>query len=123
VPCCNIPFVTAADPWSVTLTSVVSGSCMGVTGIILVSSGLIAISLIQTTAKIIYILVGMLAGKPNCIDIHHLKNMEVTYHTNNFPIHCDKLTATYHYTSNIQYLLRNTTAIILSVMYQQETEL
>lgn len=50
------------NPWSVTLTSVVSGSCMGVTGIILVSSGLIAISLIQTTAKIIYILVGMLAG-------------------------------------------------------------
>jgi len=50
------------NPWSITLTSVVSGSCMGGTGIILVSSGLIAISLIPRTAEIIYIAVGILAG-------------------------------------------------------------
>jgi hypothetical protein len=96
---------------------------MGVTGIILVSSGLIAISLIPSTTEIIYISVAMLAGKLNRIDMHHLKNMEVTYCRNNFPIMCDKLTVTYYCSRTIHYLLRNTTAIILSVMYPQETEL
>jgi hypothetical protein len=42
---------------------------MGGTGILLVSSGLIAISLIPRTAEIIYIAVGILAGNLNHSDI------------------------------------------------------
>jgi hypothetical protein len=62
--------LTVADPWSITLTSVASGACMSVTGILLVSSGLLSIGLIPSTAEIIYIAVGILAGNLNCTDIH-----------------------------------------------------
>jgi len=67
--------LTVADPWSITLTSVVSGSCMGGTGILLVSSGLIVISLIPRTAEMIYIAVGILAGNLNHTDIYHFKKL------------------------------------------------
>lgn len=82
---------------------------MGGTGIILVSSGLIAISLIPRTADIIYIAVGILAGNLNCTDIYHLKNYG-TYCTNNFPTLYDKLPAlttvlaTYTACSEVQQL-------------------
>jgi hypothetical protein len=61
----NILFITAADPWSVTMTSVTNGCCMGVTGVVLVSSALIAVSLIPTNVNIIYISMGLVAGKLN----------------------------------------------------------
>jgi hypothetical protein len=48
---------------------------MGGTGIILVSFGLIVISLIPRTAEIIYIALGILAGNLNHTDI---KIMELT---------------------------------------------
>jgi hypothetical protein len=65
--------LTVTDPWSITLTSVTSGTCMSVTGILLVSSGLIAISLIPSTAEISYIAMGILAGNLNCTDVHIFK--------------------------------------------------
>jgi hypothetical protein len=61
----NTVYVTDADPWSITMTSVANGCCMGVVGIILVSSGLLAASLIPSNVDIIYISVGLLAGKFN----------------------------------------------------------
>jgi len=61
------------------MTSVVSGSCMSVTGILLVSSGLIAISLIPRTAEFIYIAVGIVAGNLNRTDVYNfIKIMELT---------------------------------------------
>jgi hypothetical protein len=63
----NILFIIAADPWSVTMTSVANSCCMGVTGILLVSSALVAASLIPTNVNIIYISIGLVAGKLNSI--------------------------------------------------------
>jgi hypothetical protein len=48
---------------------------MGVTGILLVSSGLIAISLLPRTAEIVYIAVGILAGNLNHTDVHNFKKL------------------------------------------------
>jgi hypothetical protein len=48
---------------------------MAVTGILLVSSGLTAISLIPTTAEITYIAVGILAGNLNHTDEHNFKTL------------------------------------------------
>lgn len=45
------------------MTSVVNGCCMGVTGILLVSSALLAASLISTNVDIIYTTLGLVAGK------------------------------------------------------------
>jgi hypothetical protein len=59
----KILYTIAADPWSVTMTSVVNGCCMGVTGILLVSSALLAASLISTNVDIIYTTLGLVAGK------------------------------------------------------------
>lgn len=42
-----------------------NGSCMAIAGVLLVSSGLLVASLIPRSVDIIYIAVGLLAGKLN----------------------------------------------------------
>ncbi|XP_069689477.1 monocarboxylate transporter 7-like isoform X3 [Periplaneta americana] len=51
-----------ADPWSLTLTSIMNGCCMAVIGIILVASSLLAAGLIPSSVDYFYISLGLFAG-------------------------------------------------------------
>jgi hypothetical protein len=89
--------VIVADPWSITMTSVANGRYMGMAGIILVSSGLLAASLIPSKVDVFYIAVGLLAGNLNAALSTEFQHGEGMF----FQIQCGRSIATHHYTSNI----------------------